>query len=90
MSSEKLNNKRALTILEVSEYSCVSRGTVHNWISQRLLPFEELPGRGEGSQRFIRIRKEDLDTFLDSYYKKPYQVIEDKRQEDLILLPKNS
>jgi len=62
-------DKRALSISEASKYACVSEATVRNWITSRLIPFEELPGRGNGSNNFRRIRKMDLDKFLDKHYK---------------------
>ncbi|MCP4726720.1 MAG: helix-turn-helix domain-containing protein [bacterium] len=65
MTIEKTKIKRAYTIQETAEYAGVSRGTVLNWLENRLLPFEVLPGRGKGKKRFIRIRKTDLDRFLD-------------------------
>lgn len=61
---EILQKKRAFNISEAAEYACVSRGTVHNWIVSGLLPFEELPGRGDGAHRFRLIRKAELDRFL--------------------------
>jgi excisionase family DNA binding protein len=60
--------KRALTIAEASAYVGVSRGTLTNWILSGLIPFEELPGRGNGSHKFRMIRKSDLDAFLERYY----------------------
>ena len=60
----KIIEKRAFTVTEAAEYACVSRGTLNNWLAKGLLKYEELPGNGE-KQRFIRIRKKDLDEFLD-------------------------
>ena len=85
-------NKRALTIAESAAYACVSRGTIENWLAKGILPFEELPGRGEGQYRFRRIRREDLDTFLNSNYKQPQEKENNKPQKnkkELILLPRN-
>lgn len=64
---ENLNQKRALTIQEAAIHACVSRGTIKTWIDRYGLPFEDLPGRGPGKYKFIRIRLEDLDAFLDAY-----------------------
>lgn len=61
-------HKRALKIHEAAQYACVSRSTVQNWIDRRLLPCESLPGRG-GKYHFRRIRKTDLDEFLNSNYR---------------------
>ena len=60
-------DKRALTIKEAAEYACVYRSTVKNWIARGILPYEDLPGEGSGSHRFTRIRKEDLDGFLNNF-----------------------
>ncbi len=90
METNKLKEKRALTLTEAAEYACVSRGTVQNWISQRLLPFEEFPGRGDDFKRLIRIRLEDLKAFLDSHYHKPNQINKVKKDDNLILLPQNN
>lgn len=62
------SDRRAITIAEAAEYACVSRATLLNWISLGLLPYEELPSRGNGTQRFRRIRMADLVNFLDSNY----------------------
>ena len=63
-----LRNKRILTISEAVEYSGYSRGTITNWLDRGLLPYEELPSRGNGRKRFIRIRTVDLDDLLDQHY----------------------
>ena len=63
-SLEILHQKRAFSISEAAQYACVSRGTVEYWIAHGLLPYEKLPGTGD-KQRFRRIRKKDLDGFLD-------------------------
>ena len=89
MISNKLNEKRAMTLTEVSEYACVSRGIIQYWIDNKLLPFEILPGRGVGNKRFIRIRLDDLNDFLNSHYHKPNKTEKIKKHNDLILLPKN-
>ena len=60
-----MSDKRAFTITEAAEYACVSRGTLRNWVVSGLLPYEELPSRGDGSHKFRLIRKLDLDDFLN-------------------------
>ena len=65
---KELRNKRILTIPEAVEYSGYSRGTIQNWINSGLLPYEELPSRGNGRKRFIRIRTVDLEDFLEKHY----------------------
>lgn len=68
LSGKRLQNKRALTIAEAANFACVSRGTLHNWMVSGLLPFEELPGPGDGSHKFRLIRRQDLDEFLNRHY----------------------
>lgn len=79
--------KRAFTITEAAEYACVSRATLMNWIVTGLLPYEELPGRGDGSHRFRLIRKSDLNAFLERYYhaSKDKGKSENPRQEIVLL-----
>ena len=89
----KKKNKRALTINEAAKYACVSRGMIENWLSWGLMPFEELPSRGKGAYCFRRIRKSDLDDFLNKYYQQNSQSkITNKYTEskELILLPRDS
>ena len=84
-----IKQKRSLSISETAAYACVSRATVENWISRRILPYEELPGRGSGAQRFRRIRVDDLQVFLDSHYHRSNRDHKEKSEDELILLPKN-
>jgi len=90
MNLKKQNEKRALTLSQASEYACVSQGTILNWISQKILPFEKLPSRGKGSKRFILIRSEDLKAFLDSHYYEPQHKGKTKNSKELILLLPNN
>ncbi len=82
------HEKRAFTIKEAAEYACVSRTTVENWLSLGILPYENLPGRGDGMHSFRRIRKNDLDRFLNIYYKKSINKLPKEPDNKLILLPK--
>jgi excisionase family DNA binding protein len=68
--------KRAFSIAEAALYACVSRGTIEGWLARGLIPFEELPG--SGAYRFRRIRKVDLDVFLEGKHK---PAIEPKRKQ---------
>ena len=91
MIKEKFE-KRALTIAETAEYTCVSRGTVESWLAKGLLPYEELPGTGS-KQRFRRIRKKDLDTFLDQNIKvnkATHHKDDTREQKSIFLLPKST
>jgi excisionase family DNA binding protein len=85
--NKEIQYKRAVTVTEAAQYACVSQGTVQNWISQGILPFEKLPSRGKGSKRFIMIRLKDLKVFLDSNYHESQQQDNTKKREELILLP---
>lgn len=67
----KTLNKRALSISEAAQYACVGRSTIENWLASGLVPYEELPGSGSGAYRFRRIRKADLDGFLEKHYVVP-------------------
>jgi len=91
---EELKDKRALTIAEAAKYTCVSRGTLELWITKRLLAFEELPGQGNGRKRFRRIRKSDLDEFLEKHYKDALSPIKPEKKPlelrgKIHLLPRN-
>jgi excisionase family DNA binding protein len=84
--------KRAFTIAEAAEYCCVSRGIVENWLTKGLIRYEELPGTGN-KQRFRRIRKIDLDTFLDQNLcanKETKQIKGEKEFTGIFLRPKSA
>ena len=44
----------------------------------------------KGTNRFIRIRKDDLDEFLDRFYQQCYKNPEKKERNKLTLLSRNS
>ena len=96
MNTKKQNTKRALTISEAAKHACVSRGIIESWLARGFLPYEELPGTGEGkrTQRFRRIRRADLDEFLDGHYhpsiKPKLPKIKTITHKPLILLSKSS
>jgi len=87
---KKSNNKRAFSIKETAEYACVSRGTVENWLAKGLLPYEEMPGRGNGTYHFRRIRKDDIDEFLNQFYHEKRSIHKNKAAKKIILLPRNT
>ena len=88
---KKTYKKRAFSINEAAEYACVSRATIENWLNKRLLPFEELPGRGKGFYHYRRIRKKDLDDLLSKFYQKfSIPKSNNKESKELILLPRNT
>ena len=82
--------KRAFSISEAAKYACVSRATLHNWVVSGLIPFEELPGRGDGSHKFRLIRKTDIDEFLYQHYHKSHDKNKIEKSHNLILLPKGT
>ena len=84
----KNSNKRAFTITEAAKYACVSRATLHNWIVTKLLPYEDLPGRGDGSHKFRLIRKCDLDAFLNMNYYESNNKSKKNNSDDLVLMEK--
>ena len=87
---KKISEKRAFSVKEAAEYACVSRATVDNWLVKGILPFEELPGRGNGIYSFMRIRKSDLDNFLNRFYQNEIVTNSNTNKElhDLFLLPR--
>ena len=91
-SNDNLHSKRAFTIAEAANYTCVGRSTIENWLAKGLLSYEELPSSGSGAHRFVRIRKSDLDEFIDKYYKKNIEVSETNQtaQKKLVLLPRKA
>ena len=82
-NKELISDKRAFTIKEAAEYACVCRSTVKNWIARGILPYEDLPGKGSGFHRFRRIRKEDIDEFLDHFYNQ--EQVDDPEEEKKII-----
>jgi len=62
------HTKERLTISEAASYCAVSRSTVIDWITRKILPCEELPSRGKGRYHFRRIRIIDLEKFLNEHY----------------------
>ena len=90
--SNTTSSKRALTISEAAEYACVSRGSVESWLAKGLLSYEELPRTGE-KQHFRRIRKKDLDAFLDRNLranKAPHHQSDNGEHKGIFLLPKTT
>ncbi len=82
--------KRAFTITEAAEYACVSRATLQNWIVLGLLPYEELPSRGDGSRKFRLIRKYDLDAFFTKHYYRKNTSHKNGCSQELILFEKEA
>ena len=66
--TSKYNDKRILNVSQAAEYSGYSRSTIISWIINGLLPYESPPGLGDGKYRTRKIRKDDLDRFLNKYY----------------------
>ena len=81
-------DKRAYTIKEAAEYACVSRGIIEGWMASNLLPYEELPRKGK--YRLRRIRKDDLDAFLEACRQRDSQTKIADNTNKPILLPRNT
>ncbi|HUU26288.1 MAG TPA: helix-turn-helix domain-containing protein [archaeon] len=79
-------NKRILSVNAAAKYSGYSCAVVQHWIDSGLLEFEEVPVKGS-KNRCRRIRKADLDQFLERYLKKNQAPRNSfQRKETLILL----
>lgn len=88
---DNYKNKRILTVAAAARYSGYSRGTIEFWLSTGELKCESPPSRGNGSNRFRRIRKEDLDNMLDQSYgleKNNHQ--NQALNDEMTLLPKKN
>ncbi|MFC1556964.1 helix-turn-helix domain-containing protein [candidate division KSB1 bacterium] len=92
MSVDTIEDKRVLSIAEAARYTSMSRGLIEYWLDHGLLPFEELPSTGTGAHRLRRIRRRDIDEFLDNYYtvqNEPVnEPVKESRINEVTLLPK--
>jgi excisionase family DNA binding protein len=62
ISSESLPLTRELMNQDqISDYLQVTKKTIQNWTTNRIIPFEKLPGTRE-----VRYRKSDIDALLKS------------------------
>ena len=86
MKATDLSDRRALTVAEAARYVCVSRSTMENWLAKGLIPYEELPGSGTATHRFRRVRKMDIDEFLDRCYSQAQEVGRREERKRLVLL----
>lgn len=88
----QVREKRLLSISEAARYTGYSREMIEYWMERCGLPFEQPPTPGR-KNRFRRIRREDLDNFLNNYYrssgKEGRQVPRDEAGA-LTLLPKEN
>ena len=80
--------KRAFSISEAAKYACVSRAILDSWVVKGHLPYEELPGTGTGHQKFRRIRKNDLDTFLERCYHRDKDIRDKSSKDGIFLQPR--
>ena len=89
MTEEKrqiLQDARIFSVNECHLYSGYSRGIIQYWLDTGLIPFEEIPKPGQ-KNRCLRIRKADLDDFLDSCLKKNGTIgVSRPKREPLILM----
>ena len=79
-------SRKIFSLNSAAKYSGYSRAVVEYWLDSGLLPFEEVPTPGQ-KNRCRRIRKADLDAFLEGHLKRN-RVTASSRQktESLILL----
>lgn len=81
-ASVKDTNCKLLTVKQAADYIGVARQTLQAWLQRGLLPFIELPAtRPRAVYRFIRLRREDLDDFLERHYRR--SAIADKPAKSL-------
>ncbi|MCE5270383.1 helix-turn-helix domain-containing protein [bacterium] len=79
-------SRKIFSLNAAAEYSGYSRAVVEYWLDSGLLPFEEVPTPGQ-KNRCRRIRKADLDAFLEGHLKKNHAPARPKlKTESLILL----
>ena len=88
-TTNDIKSKRALSITEASDYACVSRATISNWLMCGLLPYEDLPGRGKGNYKFRLIRRNELDEFLNKHHNS-FPGRNNKTSQKPFLMPKDA
>lgn len=76
--------KNKLSISAAARYSGYSRDMVEYWLKKGLLHFEEVPS--PGPNRIRRIRKADLDNFLERHY----SPVNSKKRKTLTLEPRST
>ena len=88
IAEEKGLSGRVLSVNSAARYTGYSRAVVEYWLNDGLLPFEEVPTPGT-KNRCRRIRRADLDQFLEMYLKKngaSGNPADREKRETLILL----
>ena len=81
--------KPLLSIPEATRYSGFSRGMITNWLDAGVIPYVDLPpGRGKGVYRNRRIRRVDMDAFLEKYYHTGRPNRKVTTADPIILLPR--
>lgn len=81
-----------MSVSEASRYTGYGREMIEYWIDRCGLPFEQPPTPGR-KNRFRRIRKADLDAFLETHYRREPQRqerVQENEREKVTLLPKIS
>lgn len=82
----KIEIRKILSINGAAQYSGYSRAVVEYWLNSGLVPFEEVPTPGQ-KNRCRRIRKTDLDTFLEDHLRRNLAAASSRHKtESLILL----
>ncbi|OGG03015.1 MAG: hypothetical protein A3F83_05500 [Candidatus Glassbacteria bacterium RIFCSPLOWO2_12_FULL_58_11] len=88
IAEEKGLSGRVLSVNSAARYTGYSRAVVEYWLNDGLLPFEEVPTPGT-KNRCRRIRRADLDQFLEVHLKRnsnPGNPAGRERKDFLILL----
>lgn len=86
--SDDQSKKRVLNVSEAARYSGYSRAIIEYWIDNGQLSYEEVPTPGQ-KNRCRRVRRADLDQFLEMYLKKngaSGNPADREKRETLILL----
>ena len=70
-----MTDRVVFTVPEAAEYIGISKTTMYQWLAKRLIPHENLTPPG-AKKRIIRVRKEDVDAYLNRKYvsNKPKQL----------------
>ena len=62
-----MTERVVFTAQQAADYIGISRTTMYQWLAKKIIPYENL-GPDQTSKRIIRIRKKDVDAYLDNRY----------------------